>query len=144
MACSGLPVTADKAQWTALAQPHTALRNALDLLYDEFQNAPVLGSLLAPAEGMAANIAHRDITPLLRQALAAEKGEQHDTQLEIAVIAQGLARAVALLAERYTLVMTNVPYLARGKQVETLRAFCETHYPEAKNDLATVLSLIHI
>lgn len=138
VACSGLPVTADKAQWTALAQPHTALRNALDLLYDEFQNAPVLGSLLAPAEGMAANIAHRDITPLLRQALAAEKGEQHDTQLEIAVIAQGLARAVALLAERYTLVMTNVPYLARGKQVETLRAFCETHYPEAKNDLATV------
>ncbi len=138
VACSGLPVTADKAQWTALAQPHTALRNALDLLYDEFQNAPVLGSLLAPAEGMAANIAHRDITPLLRQALAAEKGEQHDTQLEIAVIAQGLARAVALLAERYTLVMTNVPYLARGKQGETLRAFCETHYPEAKNDLATV------
>ena len=138
VACSGLPVTADKAQWTALAQPHTALRNALDLLYDEFQNAPVLGSLLAPAEGMAANIAHRDMTPLLRQALAAEKGEQHDTQLEIAVIAQGLARAVALLAERYTLVMTNVPYLARGKQVETLRAFCETHYPEAKNDLATV------
>ena len=137
VACSGLPVTADKAQWTALAQPHTALRNALDLLYDEFQNAPVLGSLLAPAEGMAANIAHRDMTPLLRQALAAEKGEQHDTQLEIAVIAQGLARAVALLAERYTLVMTNVPYLARGKQVETLRAFCETHYPEAKNDLAT-------
>lgn len=138
VACSGLPVTADKAQWTALAQPHTALRNALDLLYDEFQNAPVLGSLLAPAEGMAANIAHRDMTPLLRQALAAEKGEQHDTQLEIAVIAQGLARAVALLAERYTLVMTNVPYLARGKQVETLRAFCETHHPEAKNDLATV------
>ena len=138
VACSGLPVTADKAQWTALAQPHTALRNALDLLYDEFQNAPVLGSLLAPAEGMAANIAHRDITPLLRQALAAEKGEQHDTQLEIAVIAQGLAKAVALLTERYTLVMTNVPYLARGKQGETLRAFCETHYPEAKNDLATV------
>lgn len=34
--------------------------------------------------------------------------------------------------------MTNVPYLARGKQVETLRAFCETRYPEAKNDLATV------
>ncbi|MFM7847997.1 MAG: Eco57I restriction-modification methylase domain-containing protein, partial [Rubrivivax sp.] len=31
-----------------------------------------------------------------------------------------------------------VPYLARGKQHEMLRAYCETHYPEAKNDLANV------
>jgi hypothetical protein len=36
------------------------------------------------------------------------------------------------------LVVTNVPYLARGKQDDTLKAHCETHYPEAKNDLANV------
>jgi len=35
-------------------------------------------------------------------------------------------------------IITNVPYLARGKQSETLRDFCATHYKEAKNDLATV------
>ena len=31
-----------------------------------------------------------------------------------------------------------MPYLARGKQSETLKQFCEAHYPVAKNDLATV------
>ncbi|MCH5276201.1 MAG: N-6 DNA methylase [Desulfovibrionaceae bacterium] len=136
LACSGLPVTADKAQWTGLAQPHTALRNALDLLYDEFKKAPALGSLLAPSEGIAARIADMDMTPLLRQTLAAEDGD--DARQEAAVMAQGLAKAAALLAQSYTLVITNVPYLARGKQADTLRDFCEARYPEAKNDLATV------
>lgn len=138
VACSGLPVTAEKAQWTGLAQPHTALRNALDLLYDEFQKAPVLGSLLSPSEGIAASIARMDMSQLVQAALAGEDSEQYAGRQEAAIMAQGLARAVALLAERYTLVMTNVPYLARGKQGETLRVFCESRYPEAKNDLATV------
>ncbi len=34
--------------------------------------------------------------------------------------------------------MTNVPYLARGKQDEPLRDFCEATFPEAKQDLAIV------
>ncbi len=138
VACSGLPVTAEKAQWTSLAQAHTALRNALDLLHDEFQDAPVLGSLLSPSEGFAASVAHMDMSQLVQVALAEEDNEQYAERQEAAIMAQGMARAAALLAESYTLVMTNVPYLARGKQVETLRAFCETRYPEAKNDLATV------
>ena len=138
VACSGLPVTAEKAQWTGLAQPHTALRNALDLLYDEFQEAPVLGSLLSPSEGIAASVARMDMSQLVQAALAGENSEQYAGRQEAAIMAQGLAKAVALLAERYTLVMTNVPYLARGKQGETLRSFCETRYPEAKSDFATV------
>lgn len=138
VACSGLPVTAEKAQWTGLAQPHTALRNALDLLYDEFQEAPVLGSLLSPSEGIAASVARMDMSQLVQAALAEEDNEQYAERQEAVIMAHGLAKAVALLAERYTLVMTNVPYLARGKQGEILRSFCETRYPEAKNDLATV------
>ena len=51
---------------------------------------------------------------------------------------QGALRAAGLLSRQYTLVATNVPYLTRGKQDEALRDFCEQHYPEAKNDLATV------
>lgn len=138
VACSGLPVTADKAQWTALAKPHTKLRNALDLLYDEFQKAPILGSLLSPSEGIAASIAHTDMSSLLQEALADKDGEQYSERHEAAVMAQGLAKAVALLAEHYSLVITNVPYLARRRQADGLRDFCETYYPEAKNDLATV------
>ena len=61
-----------------------------------------------------------------------------DEQIERAVAAQGMARAAEMLAGRYHLVITNVPYLARGKQDEALRAFCQRHYGAAKNDLATV------
>ncbi|NCC34821.1 MAG: SAM-dependent DNA methyltransferase, partial [Chloroflexia bacterium] len=31
-----------------------------------------------------------------------------------------------------------MPYLARGKQSDALKTYCERHYPEAKNDLANV------
>ena len=62
----------------------------------------------------------------------------NDEQIEHAVAAQGMARAAELLADRYHLVITNVPYLARRKQDEPLRAFCKRHYGAAKNDLATV------
>ena len=135
LACSGLNVTADKALWTGLAKPNTALRNALDLLYDEFRQAPVLGSLLNPSASIAARLVDMaELQPALQQSLQGEDG----TAYEAAVAAQGLASAAALLGKQYTLVITNVPYLARGKQGDALREFCENHYPEAKNDLATV------
>lgn len=135
LACSGLNVTADKALWTGLAKPQTALRNALDLLYDEFRQAPVLGSLLNPSASIAARLVDMaELQPALQQSLQGEDG----TAYEAAVAAQGLASAAALLGKQYTLVITNVPYLARGKQGDALREFCEKHYPEAKNDLATV------
>lgn len=117
VACSGLPVTAEKAQWTGLAQSHTALRNALDLLYDEFQEAPVLGSLLSPSEGFAVSVARMDMSQLAQAALAEEDNEQYAERQEAVIMAQGLGRAVALLAERYTLVMTNVPPGTFGSEV---------------------------
>jgi hypothetical protein len=43
-----------------------------------------------------------------------------------------------LLAGKYNLVCTNVPYLARGKQNRLLRDFAERHFAGAKQDLATV------
>ena len=135
LACSGLNVTADKALWTGLAKPKTKFRNALDLLYDEFQQAPVLGSLLNPSASIAASLVDmKELQPALQQSLQGEDGIDYES----AVAAQGLAKAAALLSKQYSLVITNVPYLARGKQGDTLREFCEQHYPEAKNDLATV------
>ena len=50
----------------------------------------------------------------------------------------GLAETIRILSSHYHLVITNVPYLARGKQNERLRKFAETRYPNAKNDLANV------
>ena len=57
---------------------------------------------------------------------------------ERAVAAAGMARAAEILQGRYTLVVTNVPFLARGKQGSGLRTFAETHHGDAKGDLATM------
>ncbi|MDE1142691.1 MAG: hypothetical protein PW999_24285 [Paraburkholderia tropica] len=46
--------------------------------------------------------------------------------------------AARLLDARYTLVVTNVPYLVRGKQNDTLKNYCASVFSDAKNDLATV------
>jgi hypothetical protein len=55
----------------------------------------------------------------------------------VGVAAQGIAYAAELLSKRYTFVVTNVPYLGRGKQGEVLKEYIETHYAIAKADLAT-------
>lgn len=136
VACSGLSVSAAKEEWKQLGLCTRNLTIALGCLHDTFKDAPVLGSLLNPVQTDAAKIVRWDeLSSALEQAL---KQEQSEEQQEVAVVAQGLAKAAALLAGRYQWVMTNVPYLARGKQNERLRAFCEKHYSNAKNDLATV------
>ena len=136
IACSGLSVSVAKEEWKKLGIGKKNLTIALDWMHDAFKDAPVLGSLLNPAKTDAAKLVQWDeLSSALEQAL---KQEQSEEQREVAVVAQGLAKAATLLAGRYQWVITNVPYLARGKQNERLRDFCERHYPAAKNDLATV------
>ena len=136
VACSGLSVGATKERWTALAAGRRNLRIALDWMHVLFADAPALGSLLNPAATEAAKVVEwRDLSAALGEALALE---QSDDRREAAIAAFGLVRAAELLAGQYHLVITNVPYLARGKHGAKLRAFCGQHYPTAKNDLATV------
>jgi hypothetical protein len=136
VACSGLSVSVAKEEWKQLGMGKKNLTIALDWMHDTFKDAPVLGSLLNPAKTDAARLVQWDeLSNVLDQALRQEHSEE---QQEVAVVAQGLAKAATLLAGKYQLVITNVPYLARGKQNERLRDFCEEHYSAAKNDLATV------
>ncbi|MDE0511737.1 MAG: N-6 DNA methylase [Gammaproteobacteria bacterium] len=136
VACSGLSVSVAKDEWKQLAQGRHNLRIAMDWLHDTFKDAPVLGSLINPANTDAAKLVQWDeLSNALERAL---KQEQSEEQQEVAVVAQGLAKAATLLAGQYHWVITNVPYLARGKQNEGLREFCGRHYSAAKNDLATV------
>ena len=51
------------------------------------------------------------------------------------------ARAARLLAGRYTLVATNVPYLGRRKQCATLANYSDLRFPEGRGDLATTFLL---
>jgi len=136
VACSGLSVSVAKEEWKQLGLGKQNLSLALDWMYETCKDAPVLGSLLDPQKSpMPMGVSWADIGPLLTQAL---KQEQSDEQQEAAIVAHGLAKAATLLAGKYQWVITNVPYLVRGKQDERLRDFCEKHYPAAKNDLATV------
>lgn len=137
LACSGLAPNAKQADWLALAGDDERLQRGMAKLYTLFKDAPVLGSLINPrlarADLMAAGF--NELQPLLEKALAQEN--EDDTAHEMAVTAQGVAKAAEILAGQFTLVATNVPYLGRGKQGEVLMDYCARVHPEAKADLAT-------
>jgi hypothetical protein len=153
VACCGLKVAAKPEDWMALVPDDAAnaayLRQELRLLHASFAQAPLLGSLLDPARSLKNDLATSSfdtLRDLLGQALATERpatlwgqaSELLDDSWDLALTAKGLLDAARLLDGRYHLVVTNVPYLARGKQLDALKDYCETHYPEAKNDLANV------
>ena len=136
VACCGLSVSVAKEEWKELAKDDRSLRIALDWMYDEFKDAPVLGSLLNPARSIAATVVEWDtLSPILEIALNQETSDEEN---EVAVVAHGLAKSGAILGNTYDWIITNVPYLSRGKQSERLRSLCEQSYGDAKNDLATV------
>ena len=157
LACSGLAPNASRDEWTRLSEDaadaaglppkrdllgvedtlmSAPLRNSLGALHDLFVQAPVLGSLIDPRAVEADLFQHdyESVRVLLGALLERERGS--DEQTERAVAAQGMARAAELLAGRYHLVITNVPYLARGKQSDVLKQFAQDRHPEAKADLA--------
>ena len=136
LACSGLSVGATRERWAELSSGKRNLRLSLELMHDAFQDSPVLGSLVNPFATDAARLVRwSDLSEMLAQALAHEPS---DERRESAIAAQGLAKATQMLSASYDLVVTNVPYLVRGKHGERLRDFCDRHYVTAKHDLATV------
>jgi hypothetical protein len=137
LACSGLAPNAKKDDWVKLAESNPNLRFAMGALYDLFQKAPVLGSLINPRQDKAINFSAslHELQPLLEKALAQETKD--DTAHEMAVTARGVAKAAEILAGQFTLVATNVPYLGRAKQGNVLQDYSERVHSEAKADLAT-------
>ncbi len=140
VACSGLAVTSKKEDWESLGGKDHTLAVILGEFHDKFKNAPVLGSLIDPESSNTLKAVQNlkntlNISALLDAALS---GEKSDELVETGVVAQGVVKAASILSSRYHLVVTNVPYLSRGKQAPVLKNFCENTYPEAKGDLATV------
>lgn len=137
LACSGLAITAKKEEWIALAGDNTNLRMALEALYEQFKDAPVLGSLINPEIGLAKGslfeLKWDEVRPLLDKMLL---GEKDDEKTEMGVVAQGITKAAFLLVEKYTWIITNVPYVGRGKQAQVLKDYIESHYNDAKFDIA--------
>ena len=137
LACSGSAPDGPEKDWSSLAGDDDRLQRGMERLYALFRDAPVLGSLIDPhaTGGSLTDAEFRELQPLLERALVDEVGDESTRELVVA--AHGVAIAAEILASRFTLVATNVPYLGRGKQGATLREHCESAYPTAKSDLAT-------
>ncbi|EKF9299680.1 N-6 DNA methylase [Vibrio cholerae] len=139
IACSGLDVSAAGKEWQALAKHNPDISDALTWFTRTFKDAPVLGSLIDVNTAYYEGKAEGKPAPwqVLLDAQARMQNLGDDEAQTAQVTAQGLAMAAKLLSNQYNLVATNVPYLARGKQCDTLKDFCENYFPEAKADLAT-------
>ncbi len=150
IACTGIGPQATEEQWVKLAEesgiPTPAdermrIKNGLLNLHRLFTQAPTLGSLVNPAElpGDVFAAGYKTIQPYLAEILKAEKAD--DETRERAIAAAGMVNAADFLADEYTLVITNVPYLGRNRQHDLLKAHLDTYYQEGKADLATAFVL---
>ncbi len=139
IACSGQGVVGSKADWIKFANGDKNFVVALGFLYDEFVKAPTLGSLINP-RAIAESIFQTGFAPLrgsLDRALRKAETLADPDRAAVGVAAQGIAVAASLMARQFTLVATNVPYLARGKQSEEMKAYLKDKHDAAKADLAT-------
>jgi hypothetical protein len=159
IACTGRAPVASADDWLeAVASKLAALplrdRDPVKLgirhLHDLFTDGPTLGSLIDVGSSQGLGAADwSDIEPFVDAAMKLE-GDDYEMVAE-GVTAQGLAAAARILAGPqpadpgaadvsgvgYHLVITNVPYLGRGKQDSILQKWCEKNEPDAKADLAT-------
>ncbi len=143
LACSGIAPKGKKEDWIKLVgkvereDDKVRMENGMAMLYDHFQLAPELGSLLDPTTIKADlhTASFDQLQPVLKKALVNDSDKDI---VERGTIAAGIAKAGQLLSKKYTLHITNVPYLSRGKQNKIMYDYCQKNFNEAKGDLATV------
>jgi hypothetical protein len=139
LACSGIGISTKKNEWLVLAEDNINLRLALDELYDQFKDAPLLGSLINLQATLNNEILFEkkweEIEPLLNKALSFEDSDERN---EIGIVAKGVAKASRILTKKFHLVATNVPYLGIRKQTGFLKDHFSKFYKLSKGDLATV------
>ncbi len=140
IASSGVAPNIEKKNWIEIAGNDVRLIKGMASLYELFKEAPTLGSLINPVaikDEPLFKAGFNELRPLLEEIFSRKK---HDYEKqEIGVSALGIAGAVKILGGNYHLVITNVPYLTRGKQVQKLRSYLEKYHDFAKQDLATAL-----
>ncbi|MCC7365289.1 MAG: hypothetical protein IT303_13060 [Dehalococcoidia bacterium] len=139
VACCGISVGGQLSDWTRLAGDDRNLRLTLERLYELFKDAPDLGSLINPnAMDLADRMFLRrydDVADLVESTLSS--GPRDPAAAVVGLDLGGVARSASLLARRYTLVATNVPYLGAGNQGDVLKQHIQAQHPDAKTNLAT-------
>jgi hypothetical protein len=139
VACSGIPIAGQLSDWHALANGDRGHKYALEQLFMLFQTTPEFGSLVNPSilgsVDELALIDYANVAPLLGRALARERIED-PAMAVFGEAAVGVAQALSLLVQQYTLVVTNPPFLSRGRQAASLRDYCRRRHTDASSDLA--------
>jgi hypothetical protein len=140
LACSGIAPKGKVEDWVKLGAGDIRLENGMRLLYQIFKNAPELGSLIDPSTVLDNSMAATpsEMIPVLERLIEKENNNGNTEQVAKSVIAYGISKAAKLLAQQYTLQITNVPYLGKGKFDKTLIDYVVKHYGDAKGDLSTV------
>ncbi|GEO03356.1 hypothetical protein AAE02nite_10200 [Adhaeribacter aerolatus] len=143
LACSGIAPKGKQEDWVKLVgkvdrlEDKARMENGIKALYNHFQLAPELGSLLDPStiKADAFTASFEELKPVLQKALS---GEIDKDQVERGVVAAGIAKAGHLLSLKYTLVITNPPYLGERKQAGKIRSYAKANFPLGRPDLATI------
>ncbi|MCC6224164.1 MAG: SAM-dependent DNA methyltransferase [Thermoleophilia bacterium] len=139
VACSGISAKGRLEDWKKLAQGDERLERSLERLHALFSDAGDLGSLIDPlreTDGELLMARFDEIAAPLEEALNREIASD-PSSVVFGGAAAGAMRATQLLARRYTLIVTNPPFLGRGKQEDELMKHCSRQYPLSKADLAT-------
>ncbi|MFT6909013.1 MAG: hypothetical protein ACJAS1_005720 [Oleiphilaceae bacterium] len=131
LACSGISIIEAQKEWKDLAKDDEELQGAIKWMQQTFKDAPTLGSLIDSTQALKEGV------PVPWEILQQAVTDKSDVSIEAKTTSRGLAKTAGLLSSKYQFVITNVPYLARGKQSKKLQKFCESYYSEAKTDLAT-------
>jgi Eco57I restriction-modification methylase len=140
LACSGQAPKGTREEWLRLIAGDRRLRWGMECLYDLFQQANYLGSLIDPRRikiGPGIGGSFEELQPALQEALQREEVRNDADFRALGVAAEGIARAADLLTRQYHLILTNVPYLVRGKQSPPLKAYLKENYRPSRMDLAT-------
>ncbi|MBT0734090.1 N-6 DNA methylase [Methanoculleus bourgensis] len=135
LACTGIPIRAEKEEWLKLAGGDGLLEGVLEQYYDLFKNADTLGSLIK-VENPQTLVDRAALAKKFEQALRREKEAGDPVAETFGETGHGVLKAAGLLSGRYDYIMTNVPYLSSGSHGDLLKSFIEEHHPHAKSDIA--------
>ncbi|ODM26400.1 hypothetical protein A7W90_09295 [Clostridium sp. Bc-iso-3] len=136
VAYCGQPIAYTKKQWLDFSNGNSQLRIYLEEIYNAFSDAPTLGSLIDPIQIFSENsLFSYDYET---RYLVSNIIERENNTFEVGLMAKGFEQVYKILSNKYHFILTNVPYLARGKQNNVLTEFCDKNYPDSKWDLAAV------
>lgn len=135
----GAPPPLPKADFVNLASGDTNLQAGMAALYDLFEKAPELGSLLDPRGGdFGDHWRLGNLEPLLEALVKKAKRDEIELS-EGSIAARGMADAASILSRTYTLQFTNVPFLGQGKQSDLIAEYITLKHFNAKADLASAM-----